>query len=120
MWTDGSENDHTNFATDSGIFLNINQIITHLYNMLSGLEGGHCCIKTGAGGWRGGLCDTLLHGVCESRVTRVLAHPASLTVSSGHRLLAVRWDKSSDGWVPSRWLVRSVLSLYHMLISLNH
>ena len=66
-------------------------------------------------GWRGGLCDTLLHGVCESHVSNVLAHPAQLTVSSGRGLLAVRWDKSQRGWMPSRWLVRCCLiqKLYH-------
>ena len=89
MWTDGSLTDHTHFAPDSG------------------LEGGHCCVKTGRGGWRGGTCDTLLHGACESHVSRVLAHPSHLTVTPGRGLLAVRWDKvTGQGWLPSRWLVR--------------
>ena len=97
MWTDGSQNEHTNFATDSG------------------LEGDHCCVKTGPGGWRGAACDQLLHGVCEARapshtsrvlhltnliqarVTRVLAHAPRLSLTSGRGLLAVRWvgDESS-------------------------
>ena len=72
MWSDGSDNDHTNFATDSG------------------LEGEHCCIRTGARGWRGDTCDTLVVGVCERSVGRVLSHPGSLVITSGHGLLAVR------------------------------
>ena len=94
MWTDGSLTDHTHFATDSG------------------LEGGHCCVKTGARGWRGGTCDALLHGVCESHVSRVLAHPESrdLSVTPGRGLLAVRWAKvTGRGWLPSRWLVSACL-----------
>ena len=87
MWTDGSGNEHTNFATDSG------------------LEGGHCCIKAGFSGWRGGLCSTLLHGVCESDVVDVLAHPDKLTVEGGRGMLAIRWEKSGVGWIPSMWVV---------------
>ena len=88
MWTDGSANEHTNFATDSR------------------LEGGHCCIKAGFYGWRGGLCNALLHGVCESDVADVLAHPDMLTVEGGRGMLAIRWGKSDKGWIPSKWVVR--------------
>ena len=88
MWTDGSANEHTHFAKDSA------------------LEGGHCCIKAGFSGWRGGLCETLLHGVCESDTSDVLARPVKLTAEGGRGMLAIRWEKSSEGWIPSRWLVR--------------
>ena len=47
MWTDGSENLQTNFAENSE------------------LEGGQCCVKTGARGWRGAACQSLLYGVCQ-------------------------------------------------------
>ena len=88
MWSDGSDNHHTNFAGDSG------------------LAGGRCCIYRTDSGWRGGLCHDLKLGVCETIVeTSVISHPASLSVTSGHGLLAVRWDTSQEGWTPSRWLV---------------
>ena len=61
---------------------------------------------------RGGTCDSLLHGVCESHVARVLAHPESrdLSVTPGRGLLAVRWAKvTGRGWLPSRWLVSACL-----------
>ena len=38
MWTDGSDNQHTNFALHSE------------------LEADKCCVKTGARGWRGEAC----------------------------------------------------------------
>ena len=88
MWTDGSRNGHTNFAKDSR------------------LEGGHCCIKAGYAGWRGGLCDSLLHGVCQADATDVLAHPVNLSVEGGRGVLAIRWEKSSEGWIPSTWVVK--------------
>ena len=88
MWSDGSENHHTNFAGDSG------------------LAGGRCCIYRTDAGWRGGLCDDLKLGVCETHLeTSVISHPASLSVSSGQGLLAVRWQTEEKGWNPSRWLV---------------
>ena len=88
MWSDGSDNHHTNFAGDSG------------------LAGGRCCIYRTDLGWRGGLCQDLKLGVCETKVESVISHPASLAVTSGQGLLAVRWDSSSQqGWTPSRWLV---------------
>ena len=94
MWTDGSTNGHTNFAKDSG------------------LEGGHCCIKAGVSGWRGGLCDSLLHGVCQSDAPQVLAHPRKLSVEGGRGMLAVRWEKNKEGWIPSMLAVRCCLVRY--------
>ena len=88
MWSDGSLNHHTNFAGDSG------------------LAGARCCLYRTEAGWRGGLCQDLKLGVCETHLeTSVISHPASLSVTSGHGLLAVRWETGQEGWNPSRWLV---------------
>ena len=87
LWSDGTENQHTNFAGHPG------------------LAGGRCCIYRTDSGWRGGLCQDLKHGVCESHVEAVISHPRSLSVTSGRGLLAVRWDRRQEGWTPSRWLV---------------
>ena len=94
MWTDGSANGHTNFAKDSG------------------LGGGHCCIKAGGSGWRGGLCDSLLHGVCQSEAAQVLAHPGKLIVEGGRGMLGVRWEKNNEGWIPSMLVVRCCFVRY--------
>ena len=40
----------------------------------------------------------------------MISHPASLSVTSGQGLLAVRWDTSQQGWTPSRWLVSCCFS----------
>ena len=57
MWSDGSAQSNTNFAADSG------------------LDGGHCCVKveavsgTNTSKWKGEKCSTILHGICEFRVS---------------------------------------------------
>ena len=47
-------------------------------------------VRTGRQGWRGDTCDTLVTGVCETKVTRVLSHPQQLVVTSSQDQLAVR------------------------------
>ena len=37
---------------------------------------------------------------------KVLAHPGKLSVEGGRGMLAIRWEKSSAGWIPSKWVVR--------------
>ena len=90
LWTDGTPNEHTNFAADSG------------------LAGGRCCVKAGRGrGWRGALCSQLLRGVCEARVERPLVGAERLAVQGGRVSLAVRWGRGTGrGWAPSGWRVR--------------
>ena len=57
MWSDVSAQSNTNFASDSG------------------LDGGHCCVKVESGSgsnhskWKGEKCATILHGICEFRVS---------------------------------------------------
>ena len=87
LWSDGSHNLHTNFAGHPG------------------LAAGRCCIYRTDTGWRGGLCGDLKLGVCETHVEAVISHPEVLSVTSGRGLLAVRWERSQEGWTPSRWLV---------------
>ena len=89
IWTDGSNNEHANFAKDSK------------------LEGDRCCIKSGLTGWRGGDCKEVLHGVCEAEATEeeLLAAPEKVFVEGGKDMLAVRWKRSQQGWSPTRWEV---------------
>ena len=85
MWTDGSDNLETNFADNSE------------------LEGGQCCVKTGARGWRGAACQSLLYGVCQYQVapSSLLASP-SYTLTPLHRGLRLSWAcKHCQGWLPS-------------------
>ena len=85
MWTDGSENKQTNFAENSE------------------LAGGQCCVKTGARGWRGAACLSLLYGVCQHqvRLPALLASP-QFSLSPRHRGLSLAWNCSlCQGWQPS-------------------
>ena len=88
MWTDGSQNQNTNFAEHSG------------------LEGDHCCVKAGLGGWRGEDCSSLLHGVCEYHVTELLSAPADVHgegISTDS--LSINWTETCAHWTPSMWTV---------------
>ena len=104
MWTDGSENLQTNFAENSE------------------LEGGQCCVKTGARGWRGAACQSLLYGVCQYQVSTssLLATPSySITpLSAGLRLT---WSCAQcRGWQPSLLSVRVCLTRrldHHQLVT---
>ena len=85
MWTDGSENRLTNFADNSE------------------LAGGQCCVKTGARGWRGAPCESLLYGVCQYQVRRasLLASPY-FSLTPRDRGLRLDWNCSlCQGWQPS-------------------
>ena len=88
MWTDGSQNQNTNFAEHSG------------------LEGDHCCVKAGLGGWRGEDCSSLLHGGCEYHVTELLSAPADVHgegISTDS--LSINWTETCAHWTPSKWTV---------------
>ncbi len=66
MWSDGSAEFNTNFATNSG------------------LDGNHCCVKVEVepvannSKWKGETCDTLLHGICEFSVDNYLDTPSDV------------------------------------------
>ena len=94
MWTDGSENLQTNFADNSE------------------LEGGQCCVKTGARGWRGAACQSLLYGVCQHEVSlsSLLASP-SYSVTPLHRGLRLSWSCGQcQGWQPSHFSITICLA----------
>ena len=94
MWTDGSENLQTNFADNSE------------------LEGGQCCVKTGARGWRGAACQSLLYGVCQHEVSlsSLLASP-SYSVKPLHTGLRLSWSCGQcQGWQPSHFSITICLA----------
>ena len=86
MWTDGSDNVHTNFAINSQ------------------LEGDKCCVKTGAAGWRGEHCDGLLYGVCQYELdTDQLMSPVQFRVTPLQQAVSLSWSAchTCGGWRPS-------------------
>ena len=93
MWSDGSPQITTNFASDSG------------------LDGAHCCIKvevinTNTSWWKGENCDTLLKGICEFNVEEYLDTPSDV-FGKGVSASALNISWSTDGlyWQPSDYSI---------------
>ena len=61
------------------------------------------CVQTGARGWRGAACQSLLYGVCQYQVSpsSLLASPR-YTITPLHRGLRLSWAcQHCQGWLPS-------------------
>lgn len=100
MWSDGSPQLNTNFASDSG------------------LDGSHCCIKVEldnqfsndsaiSSSWRGENCQTMLQGICEFDVEEYLDTPSDV-YGYGITPESINMTWSTDGlyWQPSRYKVQ--------------
>jgi hypothetical protein len=84
MWSDGSAQLNTNFASDSG------------------LDGNHCCVKVEVEKsfnnslWKGENCDTMLQGICEFNVQEYLDTPSDV-FGQGMTPNAINVSWSTDG-----------------------